>query len=1687
MNSHLRVRSFRVLKTFVFAVSGLVVSWSIYAGTLSGSGTAESPYLIGSADDWNTFASNVVDGTSGKAEAYYKLSADVAGVTNTVGTESRPFAGVFDGGSNTLTVAITDMENQGTAPFRWISGAVISNLTVTGSVTGTIHTAGLVGFSFGTNRIEACRVSTDVAVGTTSGNRHMGGVVGHAKTSSLTMKDVVFDGTMHTDGDFAGGLQGWSDGNFLAMTNCLFSGTFSGSGKFHPVAMVNYGDVSKMRTAVEGGYYTTGPNADFSGSSVKGKIAAAGTRVYDSLQDGKVMTKTTVMGDEVWIPVSVVMDGLCDLYGITNTVADFSYTVSFDGVPVASNVEYTASYTLNGEQVAGVSAPGKYVLTIAGAEAQGFYGSCTREFLVLSFTEDSNGNTVLSSAYDWAQLSWSCEAGVSWEGKTVVLSNDIGTVSAMVGTSGHPFNGVFDGAGHTLDVAITNTSATGMSPFQYISNATISNLVVTGSVVGNKHVSGLVGMTSGTCVIDSCKVAASVELPGDGWVGSMMGGFVGQAQYATLTIRNCVFSGSMSSPGGYVGGFQGWSDTNHATVSNCLFCGEYSTSVSGHTFFNPIGTRLDTATSVVYNAYYTRAPQWGSNGDTHRKQFDGTAASKTPYASGISRSVTIMDESCYVTVSASVSGLKTAYSNGTNADGLGLTVLFDGAEAEYGVDYDIVISNSTEAVSGAISPGSYTATIVGREGAGYYGSAAAGSFFVSEFDIDGDGSMLVKSNDDLESIARYVTNGMDFAGMTFKLADSILDATAIIGTQDHPFRGVFDGNGKAIFVDIQDTDNQGTALFRCISNATITNLSVGGSVKGTTHAAGLVGFALDSNLIADCEVDVSVAVEPSDASAGKHAGGIVGHSKTSTLTMRDTFYSGTISNDTHYAGGLVGWCDGGVIAVTNSFFCGKHEGTAAFHPIACRAYWVGVTCQLEDAYYTLEPTLENPAYMPSDMHPTFAYLSLDGAPFCRFVKFIGRAPVYLPVTVSMDGLCRTYGITNSVDDFSYTVSFDGVAATNGVQYIAYLTKDGVDVERPEEDGEYVLTVTAIKDSGFYNSHSNKFRVGYAIVDTGTDAFEDGYCYKVASDVAPTNRIIVSGSATLLLCDNTTLTVNRGIGVSDGNALEIVAESYGENAGRLIAELPEGNRMYECAAIGATYSESAFAGTITIRGGRITAKGGKSASGIGCARVSNAGAVNILGGQVTAISGYGQSSAIEAGTITLGWTGPDDFISTSTEDGLYGAYYDDVTFVSKFVLDGTTEVATESNIDNKKIVPPFSLGFPDCCNGSGTEADPYLIRASPQWDALATAVSGAYDTADKHFLLCNDISVTNCIGYLGNGVTNAFSGVFDGGSHTIDVKLSKSSVQCVAPFSRIRNATIKNLKAIGSVLGGRHSAGLVGGAYGTNLIENCVVSVDVKVQEMYCGGILGHGCDSATTIRGCVFDGGVRSLWEQYRYLGTIWGWSDTAAKPVLIDCLDLSDSDKPVGTGGGNPVVSNVIYTASEKITYSEGHPWSDNLWVKGSSGTVKPCFIGPETTDYGFVKAYRSGFLCNGSYYAEEFATSASGKTVPASWLDRFYDSSTTDYPTKIDSTAANGRKVWECYIADVSPTDADADLIATIGLVDGKMKVTVLNGESADRVYTVLGTQTLDPAETPADVTDADDLSTTDYRFFRIAVDLP
>ena len=154
---------------------------------------------------------------------------------------------------------------------------------------------------------------------------------------------------------------------------------------------------------------------------------------------------------------------------------------------------------------------------------------------------------------------------------------------------------------------------------------------------------------------------------------------------------------------------------------------------------------------------------------------------------------------------------------------------------------------------------------------------------------------------------------------------------------------------------------------------------------------------------------------------------------------------------------------------------------------------------------------------------------------------------------------------------------------------------------------------------------------YTVVTADTTTFEDGKWYVISNSVTVSNRITVTGTANLILCDGATLNASKGITVNSGNTINIYAQIGGTG------ELNAGSDL-NVASIGggARYQSS---GTVNIHGGKITATGGSNASGIGGALDGGNGEVNIYGGNVTArgqnfAAGIGGYSKKSGGTVNI---------------------------------------------------------------------------------------------------------------------------------------------------------------------------------------------------------------------------------------------------------------------------------------------------------------------------------------------------------------------------------------------------------------------------------------------------------------------
>lgn len=106
----------------------------------------------------------------------------------------------------------------------------------------------------------------------------------------------------------------------------------------------------------------------------------------------------------------------------------------------------------------------------------------------------------------------------------------------------------------------------------------------------------------------------------------------------------------------------------------------------------------------------------------------------------------------------------------------------------------------------------------------------------------------------------------------------------------------------------------------------------------------------------------------------------------------------------------------------------------------------------------------------------------------------------------------------------------------------------------------------------------------------------------------------------------------------------------------------------------------------------------------------------------------------------------------------------------------------------------------------------------------------------------------------------------------------------------------------------------------------------------------------------------------------------------------------------------------------------------------------------------------------------------VPYAWLDEhgLGDGTEEGYEAAAEADAANGRPVWECYVADISPSDSAAAFKATLSFEDGRWVARPDPDRGTARSYTVEGTERLGEDADWGEVTE-------DSRFFRVKVSLP
>lgn len=237
-------------------------------------------FPISSNDDWKVFCT-YVKRTNNVINA--KLEADITAAgenrTEAVGTESKPYTGIFDGNGHKITVNYTSYEPFA-APFSVVGTSTIKNLTVEGDIlTYNQCAGGIIGFNQGSGTIlDKCVSNVNIVAASDGYGGHGGLVAKNHERMSIT--DCAFTGSIVRDktGQYkphsCGGLVGWAlESTYIR--NCLFTG---------------FSDIDLTGCHTFGDGDVTVYNSFF--TNTMGDIPSGATYVTpDILQNGEILTR----------------------------------------------------------------------------------------------------------------------------------------------------------------------------------------------------------------------------------------------------------------------------------------------------------------------------------------------------------------------------------------------------------------------------------------------------------------------------------------------------------------------------------------------------------------------------------------------------------------------------------------------------------------------------------------------------------------------------------------------------------------------------------------------------------------------------------------------------------------------------------------------------------------------------------------------------------------------------------------------------------------------------------------------------------------------------------------------------------------------------------------------------------------------------------------------------------------------------------------------------------------------------------------------------------------------------------------------------------------------------------------------------------------------------------------------------
>ena len=528
-------------------------------------------YEIASKADWKTFCALVEDGQTA-VDAKMTKDVDLETDITMAGTANKPYAGTFDGQGHTLKIDWNAGSVNDVAPFGRVNGATIKNLRTEGSIRSDgYYLGGLIDEAYGgSNTVANCVSAVNITSSYTSDRCGAGGLISFIYTNTqVTITDCLVKGSINASGAGRKGMGGfvYSQNGTCTFNNCLYLGTnnaIAGSNTFTYNATIN------------NCYYLNVCN-----------VAQGDKVTEEELKSGEVTKK--LQGDR------------------TENVWGQTLGTDLEPLPTtdATKRVYEVKFTLNNEVKATryanrgghVSLP--TVQELLGADyAPNITYALSFEGGFSAFSTVTGNTTVVANVVfkdisiatkeDWRAFG---DLVLSGEGKLnakLTADLNLGTEILKIGSESTGYSGTFDGQGHTVTVDWNGYGGGYFALFPFVTDATIKNLRVTGQMTTDAPMGVFSYLAGGTTIYEHC--VSDVRITSGNTNSSYCAAGMVRAAYSEgkITFKDCIVAGDLNgttdnSRQGMGGFVCGQADDATCTFNNCLYTGT-NNSKGGYTF-----------------------------------------------------------------------------------------------------------------------------------------------------------------------------------------------------------------------------------------------------------------------------------------------------------------------------------------------------------------------------------------------------------------------------------------------------------------------------------------------------------------------------------------------------------------------------------------------------------------------------------------------------------------------------------------------------------------------------------------------------------------------------------------------------------------------------------------------------------------------------------------------------------------------------------------------------------------------------------------------------------------------------------------------------------------------------------------------------------------------------------------------